>query len=95
MNKISKLIGGLVGGATPASLIGFLTMFGVSLPENVAAAVLVVATWICGAAGVYVAPKNAGTDTIQTVPVYVHPEPTVAETERPGRVDLPTAPIAA
>lgn len=92
MNKVSKLVGALIGSATPASIVGYLALFGIAVPENIASAILVLATAIGGALGVYVAPKNAGTDIVQTLPVYVQPEPqpaTVTGSTEPGTLEPP------
>ena len=98
MNKYSKLIGALVGAISAPGLVQILDVVGVHVPQNVIDAALPLAIAVLSALGVYVAPKNEGTDQHVTVPVYVQPEATAtaaAVSTAPGTLEppYPSAPI--
>jgi len=76
MRKVSKFFGALLGGVTPASIVGYLAAFGVHLPEAQIGVILTLATLVASALGVYVAPKNEDAQASEkpvAVPTSIQP----------------------
>lgn len=91
--RYAKAIAALVGGLTPAAVMGFLALFGVSVPQEVITKVLATVSVAGASIGVAVAPANKEKgEQSSAQPINLMSDPAhyaVADTSERETIDIP------